>query len=210
MSARKKHLVVGILGGIGSGKSTVSKGLSTYFQTLTIDADRIGHEVLSISTVKDDIRQIFGDDVFNGVEICRQSLAHQVFGSETHHKQALEKLEAIVHPEIRRKVEQQLSEVPDGIDVVLLDAAVMLEAGWDDLCDHIVFVDVPFEIRLTRVQDNRGWTADELRRREASQISIDQKRNASTFVVDNSGSLEDAVQQLVSSIQPLIQTDSAH
>lgn len=210
MSARKKHLVVGILGGIGSGKSAVSKGLSTYFQTLTIDADQIGHEVLSISTVKDDIRRIFGDDVFNGAEICRKSLAHQVFGSEIHHKQALEKLESIVHPEIRRGVEQQLSEAPGVTDVVLLDAAVMLEAGWDDLCDHIVFVEVPFEIRLTRVQSNRGWTADELRRREASQISIDEKRNASTFIVDNSGSLEDAVKQLVSFIEPLIQPYPTH
>lgn len=207
MSARKTNLVVGILGGIGSGKSAVSNGLSTYFQTYIIDADRIGHEVLGISTVKDSIRRIFGDDVFDRDGICRRSLARQVFGAEIHHQQALKKLEEIVHPQIRRIAEQQISEVPDGTEIVLLDAAVMLEAGWDDLCDYIVFVDVPFEIRLARVQENRGWTADELRRREASQISVDQKRNASEFVVDNSKSLDDAVRQLVSFIQTKLPTD---
>lgn len=208
MLTRKKKLVVGVLGGIGSGKSAVSNALSRYFQTLTIDADRIGHEVLDISTVKENIRQNFGDDVFDGIDICRQSLARKVFGSDQHSQQALAKLERIVHPEIRRKVEQQLNEVPAEIDIVLLDAAVMLEAGWDDLCDHIVFVDTPFETRLARVQENRNWTADELRRREASQISIEDKRNASEFTVDNSGSLELAVQQLVSYIKAKIHTGS--
>jgi dephospho-CoA kinase len=202
VSTRKKTLVVGILGGIGSGKSAVSKSLSNSFQTFTIDADLIGHEVLGISSVQDGIRQTFGDDVFDGVDICRKSLARKVFGPETHHKEALTKLEEIVHPEIRRQVERQLGEVTDDVEVVILDAAVMLEAGWNDLCDTIVFVDVPFETRLARVQKNRGWTADELRRREASQISIEDKRAAAEFIVDNSGDLEDAVQQLI----PFIRT----
>ena len=77
----------------------------------------------------------------------------------------------------------------------------MLEAGWNDLCDTIVFVDTPFETRLKRVEENRGWTADELRRREASQISLEDKRAASEFIVDNSGSLERAVEQLAAFIE---------
>ena len=204
MSTRKKTLVVGILGGIGSGKSEVSKSLSHSFHTFTIDADLIGHEVLGISSVQDGIRRIFGDDIFDGVDICRRSLARQVFGPENHHKQSLKKLEEIVHPEIRRQVERQLGEVTGEVEVVVLDAAVMLEAGWNDLCDTIVFVDVPFETRLARVQENRGWTADELRRREASQISIEDKRAAAEFIVDNSRDLEDAVQQLVPFIRARI------
>jgi dephospho-CoA kinase len=200
VSTRKQTLVVGILGGIGSGKSAVSRGLSNHFKTYLIDADRVGHEVLGIPTVKDNIRQAFGDSVFDGAEICRKSLAGKVFGSESHHKQALIKLEKIVHPEIRRQVEKQLAEISSDTEVVVLDAAVMLEAGWNDLCDTIVFVDTPFETRLKRVEENRGWTADELRRREASQVSIEDKRAVSEFVVDNSGSLANAVQQLASFI----------
>ena len=201
MSTRKKTLVVGILGGIGSGKSAVSRGLSNHFKTFLIDADRVGHDVLGIPTVQDDIRQAFGDSVFDEAEICRKSLARKVFGSEIHHQQALIKLEKIVHPEIRRQVESQLADIPDETDVVVLDAAVMLEAGWNDLCDTIVFVDTPSETRLQRVEENRDWTADELRRRESSQVSLDDKRGVSQLIVDNSGSLENAVQQLASFIE---------
>ncbi len=201
MSTRTQTLVVGILGGIGSGKSAVSRGLSNHFKTYLIDADRAGHEVLGISIVKDGIRRDFGDTVFDGAEICRKSLARQVFGSEIHHQQALIKLEQIVHPEIRRQVEKELAEVSEITEVVVLDAAVMLEAGWNDLCDTIVFVDTPFETRLQRVEENRGWTADELKRREASQVSLDDKQEVSEFVVDNSGSLENAVEQLASFIE---------
>ncbi len=204
MSTRKKTLVIGILGGIGSGKSAVSRGLSNHFKTILIDADRVGHDVLGFRTVKDSLRQEFGDTVFDGAEICRKSLAQKVFGSELHHKQSLIKLEKIVHPEIRRQVEQQLAKIPDDREVVVLDAAVMLEAGWNDLCDTIVFVDTPFETRLKRVNENRGWTADELKRRESSQVSLDEKRAVSEFVVDNSGSLENAVEQLAAFIDQRI------
>jgi dephospho-CoA kinase len=201
VSTRTKTLVVGILGGIGSGKSAVSRGLSNHFKTYLIDADRVGHDVLGIPTVKDDIRRDFGDTVFDGTEICRKSLARQVFGSEIHHQQALIKLEKIVHPEIRRQVEKQLGEVSDETEVVVLDAAVMLEAGWNDLCNTIVFVDTHFETRLKRVEENRGWTSDELRRRESSQVSLDDKQEVSEFVVDNSGSLENAVEQFATFIE---------
>lgn len=201
MSTRSKTFVVGILGGIGSGKSAVSRGLSNHFKTHLIDADRVGHDVLSIPTVKGDLRRDFGDSVFDGAEICRKSLARQVFGSENHHQQSLIKLEKIVHPEIRRQVEKQLAEVSEETEVVVLDAAVMLEAGWNDLCDTIVFIDTPFETRLKRVEENRGWTADELRRRESSQVSLDDKRAVSEFVVDNSSNLENAIEQLASFIK---------
>lgn len=200
VSSRKKTLVVGILGGIGSGKSAVSRGLSSSFRTYIIDADHVGHDVLQFPSVKNRIRQSFGDSVFNGSDICRKSLATKVFGSEVHHQQALNQLEKIVHPEIRKQIENQLANIPQATDVVMLDAAVMLEAGWNDLCDTIVFVDTPFAIRQKRVEDNRGWPVDELRKREESQLSLSEKRAASEFIVDNSGSLNSAVQQLASFI----------
>jgi dephospho-CoA kinase len=201
VSTRSKTLVVGILGGIGAGKSAVSRGLSKHFKTYLIDADRVGHDVLGIPIVRDGIRRDFGDSVFDESEINRKSLARQVFGSQIHHQQALIKLEKIVHPEIRRQVKKQLTEVSEETEVVVLDAAVMLEAGWNDLCDTIVFVDTPFETRLKRVEENRGWTADELRLRESSQVSLDDKQEVSEFVIDNSGSLENAIRQLASFIK---------
>lgn len=198
MSSQTQPVVAGILGGIGSGKSAVARGLSDHLSVLIIDADRIGHDVLTFPQIKDQIRQSFGDDVFDGNDVDRKQLAALVFGSDPQHSRSLKILESIVHPEIRRQVELQIQQADGNRDVVVLDAAVMLEAGWNDLCDFIVFVDTPFEVRLDRVQRNRGWSEDELRRREASQVPLERKRLASQFVIDNSASLENAVQQFVS------------
>lgn len=208
VSSRKKTIVVGILGGIGSGKSAVSRGLSSSFQTFIIDADQVGHDVLNLPSVKDRLRHAFGDSVFEGSEVCRKTLAKKVFGSELHHQQALNQLEKIVHPEIRKQVEKLLAEVPATADVVILDAAVMLEAGWNDLCDTIVFVDTPLAVRQKRVADNRGWSADELRRREESQLELTRKQAASEFTIDNSGSLESAVKQLAGFINDRLSRNS--
>lgn len=204
MSSRKQPLVAGIIGGIGSGKSAVSRGLSDHFRVLIIDADRIGHKVLTFSAVKDRIRQAFGNEVFDGDDINRPALAREVFGETTRHKQSRTRLEEIVHPEIRRQLQLKLEQMEEDVEVVVLDAAVMLEAGWNDLCDRVIFVDTPFDVRLARVQQNRDWTADELKRREASQISIEDKRSAADFVIDNSGSLDEAVAQLSSYFQTLL------
>jgi dephospho-CoA kinase len=192
--------VIGIAGGIGSGKSAVARGLAERLRVFVVDADRIGHDVLTLPEIKQQIFQTFGADVFVSgeatSEIDRRQLAKRVFGNETHLKKSLIQLEAIVHPEIRRQMQRQIRQHQADNDVVLLDAAVMLEAGWNDLCEALVFVAVPFEVRLDRVVKNRGWDEEELRKREASQLSVDEKAEAADFVIDNSGSLENSVHQL--------------
>lgn len=192
--------MIGIAGGIGSGKSAVARGLAERLRVFVVDADRIGHDVLTLPEIKQQIFQTFGADVFVSgeatSEIDRRQLAKRVFGNETHLKKSLIQLEAIVHPEIRRQMQRQIRQHQADNDVVLLDAAVMLEAGWNDLCEALVFVAVPFEVRLDRVVKNRGWDEEELRKREASQLSVDEKAEAADFVIDNSGSLENSVHQL--------------
>jgi len=178
----------------------VARGLAERLRVFVVDADRIGHDVLTLPEIKQQIFQTFGADVFVSgeatSEIDRRQLAKRVFGNETHLKKSLIQLEAIVHPEIRRQMQRQIRQHQADNDVVLLDAAVMLEAGWNDLCEALVFVAVPFEVRLDRVVKNRGWDEEELRKREASQLSVDEKAEAADFVIDNSGSLENSVHQL--------------
>jgi len=194
VSSQAHPLVAGILGGIGSGKSAVAQTLSGSLNALVIDADRIGHDVLHIPEVRNRLRQCFGEDIFKGPDIDRQALARRVFGPESQHREALNVLESIVHPEIGAEIESRIKA--SDVDVVILDAAVLLEAGWRSRCDVVVFVDVPFEIRLARIE-TRGWTEEELKKREASQIPLDHKRAAADLVVDNSGSLDHAVHAAV-------------
>jgi dephospho-CoA kinase len=83
----------------------------------------------------------------------------------------------------------------------VLDAAVLLEAGWNDLCDVVVFIDTPQADRIARVQAGRGWSAAELAKREASQWPLPRKRAAADAVLDNSNDVDHAARQLEQVIQ---------
>ena len=119
-------------------------------------------------------------------EIDRAALGRIVFAPPPDGPRELAELERITHPEIRSRLKAQAEEIArHGTKVVMLDAPVMLKAGWDKFCDTILFVDAPRELRQQRAAA-RGWNAEEFRRREAAQESVDQKRRRADFVLDNS------------------------
>ena len=101
-------------------------------------------------------------------------------------------LEAIVHPEMLRRFEAAIERETDrGLaPAIILDAAILLEAGWDQLCDLVVFVDASWSARLDRVARDRGWTAEVLRAREAAQWPADAKRERADIRIRNDASLE--------------------
>ena len=188
--------VIGLVGGVGSGKSTVARRLAERRPLLVLDGDATGHQVLTRPNIKHAIRNRFGESVFDPQgEIIRSALAHQVFGPTEQHRQNRADLEQIVHPEIRRTFEEQIqhAQASKRVEAVLLDAAVLLEAGWRDICNAVIFVDTPESARLQRVVTNRGWDDRELEKREASQLSLDLKRNAADYIVRNSGPVDEAV-----------------
>jgi dephospho-CoA kinase len=100
-------------------------------------------------------------------------------------------LEALVHPWIRRKLEEEIARARTRpkVRLIVLDAAVMLEAGWNDVCDRLVFVHADEGVRGERVRQ-RGWRTDDLARREAAQMPLTQKRCRADHVLDNSSTLE--------------------
>ncbi|MBC8115788.1 MAG: dephospho-CoA kinase [Candidatus Saccharimonas sp.] len=191
--------VVGIVGGIGSGKSAVARWVATQANIHVIDADRLGHEALMAGDVKASLRLKFGDDIFDVQgEVLRGALARRVFGDAEEHRAARHMLEQIVHPEIERRIVDEIRRAADsGSQAVLLDAAVLLEAGWQRQCDAVVFIETPDDVRLERVRQRSGWTAEELHRRETSQLSLTDKRKQSDAVVSNAGQVSDAGQQLL-------------
>ena len=116
-----------------------------------------------------------------------------------------------MHPFIRRRLQDLIHEHRGQGDCegILVDAAVLLEAGWNDLCDHVVFVDVPEADRLDRVTATRNWTRSDYLARQASQWPLERKQADSDTIVDNSGSLEDSGPRLLSLIHSLRGTTSA-
>lgn len=189
--------VIGLVGGIGSGKSTVARIIGGRDGAVVIDADRLGHEVLRLDEVKTLIRAEWGDVPFgNDGEIDRRKMAAIVFSDTPESRANLEKLIAISHPRIAELLKSQIhiAKIRNS-KLVLLDAPLLLEGDWDRFCDRIIFVDSPEHIRIERVM-KRGWTMDEYRARTANQLPLETKRNAAQDVLENDCSLVELEQRI--------------
>lgn len=200
-------IIVGVVGGIGSGKSAICRWVAARNSSIrVIDADCAGHRALELPNVQAQLRAEFGPDIFDSEgKVIRSAIARRVFGSTPEHQDARRRLEAIVHPAIAKLRDEQLAELSSSgnVEAVLVDAAILQEAGWQDHCTAVVFVDVPRNQRLERVRE-RGWNDEELARREASQWPLERKKAAADFVVDNSRTLDNAGTQMYEYIRRLI------
>ncbi len=202
--------VVGIVGGIGSGKSALSRWVAERYPVVLIDADQLGHAALTDPTVITQLRTVFDDGILEACGgISRAELAKRVFGQHRDQQVARQQLEAIVHPAIRQRAEARMAEAdPQQHVAVLLDAAILLEAGWRDLCSLVVYVDTPEAQRQAAVAA-RGWSPTQLTEREASQWPLDRKRATADVVIHNDGTLAEAGSQLWQAIEQTAQRCSA-
>ena len=201
-------LVIGLTGGIASGKSFVAECFAETGCPI-IDADSIGHEVLMLPEIVGQIRENFGDKVIVDGNVDRSALAAIVFANQSDGpSEELKLLESITHPEIGRWMSRRLTEIEqsNSAQAVIMDAPVMFKAKWDRFCDHIVFVHASLETRQQRAA-LRGWPVGELERRERQQLPLDQKRERSTDVVDNSGSADGTRQQVRNLMRKWLHSD---
>jgi dephospho-CoA kinase len=186
--------VIGLVGGIGSGKSAAASILGE-LGAFVIDADAVGHALLNQRPVRDLVLDRFGPRVFapetsegSGTSVDRKALGAIVFSDP----RALKDLEAILHMRMRGTFERAIARtVRRGTArAIVLDAAILFEAGWADLCDKVVFVDASRELRLARVAETRGWDQAKLEVREASQMPLDRKVEKSDVVIANAQDLD--------------------
>ncbi len=185
-------LVIGIVGGIASGKSAASKAFEK-LGAIVIDADAVGHEVLAQSQTKQQIRDAWGDRVFDeSGNVVRKKIAEIVFTQDSN---ALKLLEQITHPKIEARLRQLIDETPDSVPALVLDAPILLKAGWDQYCHKVVFVECDRANRWLRAQA-RGWSEQMFDARESAQFPVSAKRNRSTDSVSNNGTIEELQQAI--------------
>ena len=184
--------VVGLLGGIASGKTAVAAMLAELGATV-VSADAVAHEVLERPEIRDRIVARWGDAVGDNGRIDRDRLAERVFGDP----QELAALEAITHPAICAALRQQIdrSRRSDDVLAVVIDAPLLVEAELDGLCDVVAFVDCPPEARRQRAAA-RGWGPEELDRRERHQQPLELKRERADLIVDGNAQIETTFQQV--------------
>ncbi|MEZ6196500.1 MAG: dephospho-CoA kinase [Planctomycetota bacterium] len=191
-------VVIGITGGIGSGKSTVC-GLLSEEGALVLDADAASREVVEEPEVRAALVRRFGEAIFDGDgRLDRAALADLVFGPDA--SDARRDLEAIIHPAVRARIDGDLARARDeGRPLVVLDVPLLMRSPYREECDLLVFVRSARETRNRRTA-RRGWTPDELERRERAQTPLAEKERAADRVLDNDGDLAElraAVRELV-------------
>ncbi len=192
----------GLTGGVATGKSTAARMFRDLGAEI-IDADRIGHELLEHSSaVFSEIVRRFGDSILDAQgEISRRRLGAIVFADP----EELRQLNAIIHPRIIAQVEERAAElaVRNARSVVLVDAALIFEAGIGGRFKKVIVTWCPLEMQLARLME-KGLTREDAERRVAAQIPSDEKKGRADFVIDSSGPLENTraqVERIYASLQ---------
>ncbi len=169
-------------GGIATGKSTVCSLLKMHGFSV-IDADVIAKEQLEVS--KGELREIFGDEIFDVNEVDRKKLANIIFSSSTQR----EKLNTLIHPKVRAEINRQ-AKLKEKFELpYLMDIPLFFESG-DYECKMSMVVYTPKNIQLDRLINREGFSLDEANKRVNAQIDIDKKKEMADWVVDNSFDLK--------------------
>ena len=180
-------LVIGLTGSIGTGKSEAA-GLLEALGASLISADQVGHEAYSPNTEAwEQVVAAFGGGILQGDgEINRRELGAIVFSDPG----KLEKLNQIMHPRMARVVADKIEILrSQGVDVVVVEAALLFEAGWDSLVEEVWVTDSPEEIVIERLKQRNGLSEEEARKRISSQMDRVERLERSDFVIDNSGDM---------------------
>lgn len=188
--------LVGLTGGIGSGKSTVAALLEER-GAVVVDADRIAREVVEPGTEGlSEVVDRFGEDVLDDEgRLDRPAVAELVFADD----EARADLNAIIHPRVRQRIGERLARVAEeeqgGDDgrnrIVILDVPLLVEGGADHGYQDVIVVTAPEEVRVRRLVEDRGMDPDDVRARIASQTDDQERLQVATHVIENDGTLED-------------------
>ncbi|HUA34557.1 MAG TPA: dephospho-CoA kinase [Candidatus Binataceae bacterium] len=183
-------LTIGLTGGIGSGKSTVSKMLAEMGAPI-LDADKVGHGIYAPGgPAYEDVIAAFGREILapDGT-VDRKKLGPIVFGDPN----ALKKLNSIVHPKMLAEMRRLVNDMRDSGEAkpIIVEAAILIEANWQPMCDEVWLVRASNKRVIERVERDRGMKPEQTEARIRAQLSDDERRKHADYVIENEGSLDD-------------------
>jgi len=190
------------LGGLASGKSTVAAELAK-LGCAVVDADKIAHEALDSKRIRDKIVAYFGRSVLDQAgRIDRRKLAEIVFADSD----KLSALNGIVHPYVLSRAEQLIDEYMgmETVKAVVLDMPLLVEVGWANRCDRLIFVDCPPHHRRQRARKMGICDENEFRTREKFQISLDRKAELADNIIENNSGLSELSRQVADIFSQLV------
>lgn len=179
-------MVIGITGGIGSGKSTVSK-IFTDNGCKVLFADNIAKEIMTKDLkISEQIINSFGKECYTNGKLESKVLAEKVFNDSG----KIGKLNSIVHPPTIKKITEEINSLKKKHDLIFVEVPLLFEAKMVDLFDYIFLVTADTDTRIRRVLDRDNVTASEIKGRIDAQIPEDQKRGRSDFIIENNSTLQ--------------------
>jgi len=186
--------LIGLLGGIGAGKSTAAACFVRLGCGL-IDADRLAHEVLQKPEIVQSVVERFGSGILSDSGLVdRKKLATVAFSSQT----ALDALTGIIHPPVLARCEKMLEQFQRDptLTGIVLDMPLLVEVGWDKRCDALVFIDCRRPLRSRRIGRQKQIDIEQQKKRENFQISLDKKKKMANFIIDNNSDESELAKQV--------------
>jgi len=191
--------VIGITGGIGSGKSYVSNLLSQKLDIPVYDCDAEAKRLTATSEeIRSQLIQLVGPEVFNGQELVRKRLADYLFSDPEH----ASKVNAIIHPAVLKDF-QRWSVDNGQHSIVALESAILFESGFNEYVDYVLFVDAPEEVRLRRAMQRDTATEEQIRARMQMQ-QPELHRKQADFIIDNNSNDDTRLQEQLTGIVQMI------
>lgn len=191
--------VIGLTGGVGSGKSLAAEILQKITGGELLIADHLGHLLIRKGTEGyERVLDAFGEEILSaGGEIDRGKLAEKVFGRED----LLQQLNGIIHPQVVSYIEDYIAVKKAFGETIILESAILFETGCEKFCDEVWYVWVPEQVRIRRLQESRGYSREKCQAIMAQQMQEEEYRDRCSHTIRNDGSveeLEEALRALIS------------
>ena len=188
--------LVGVTGGVGAGKSEVLNYIKKHYKCRIYLADEVAHLVKAKGEdCYYELVSLLGEEILlpDG-EINKSAMAAKIFADDA----LLEKVNEIVHPQVRIYLEKRIKEAKEDPDteIMFIEAALLIEAGYKELVDELWYIYADVDVRKVRLMSSRGYSEEKIRQIMEAQLSEDVFRKESDFVIDNSGTLADSYRQI--------------
>ncbi len=200
MKQNNQMKMIGVTGGVGSGKSEVMKYIARNYDAAVLLADEAGHLLMrSGQACYEPVRALFGDRVLDEDGELNRSRIAQIVYQDTG---LLEALSRIIHPAVRRYImEQRKTAAEQGKAYFFLEAALLLEEHYDEICDEVWYIYAKRSVRRERLKKSRDYSDEKISRMIANQLDEEEFRKRCDVIIDNSKAFEHTVSQIETRMQ---------
>ena len=194
--------LIGVTGGVGAGKSSILSYIQKHYKCRIYLADEVAHLVKEKGeNCYKHLVELLGEEVLESEsgQIDKKKMAAMIFQDE----ELLEKVNDIVHPEVRIYLEKRVEEAKNNpeIELLFIEAALLIEAGYKDMVDEMWYIYAEESVRRKRLKESRGYTDEKISQIMEAQLSEEEFRSGCDFVIDNSGSLRKSYKQIKNKLE---------